>query len=371
MYTSCGWFFDEISGLEPVQVLKYAAMAIQYVRGLGGGALEEEFVRRLGSAPSNVPVFGDGAQVYRRLVRPAVVDLRRVVAHYAISSLFETYGEEERIYAFTVRRLDEQGDAQGGTALRVGHVRVRSEITGEAEEVTYALLHHGGHDFHCSVRRFVDLGSYDEMKAELLRRYAHGSLSDIVRALDHHFPGAPYSLRDLFLEERRKILARVTEAALERYEATYRRIWEENRRFVRYLSEADAVIPDALAMLARHVLARDIVAEVAQIEAAGVVPERVFDLASEAQEIELTLDLSAARPAMRRAVAAAMRALTDDPSSERVHAALALIECAQRLDVGFGIWDAQNQLFEIWRARPEARRHLRPLADRLGFQLRD
>ena len=77
MYTSCGWFFDEISGLEPVQVLRYAAMTLQYLRDLGAGDLEEAFVRRLAQAPSNVPEYGDGAGVWRRLIRPAVVSLPR------------------------------------------------------------------------------------------------------------------------------------------------------------------------------------------------------------------------------------------------------------------------------------------------------
>jgi alpha-amylase/alpha-mannosidase (GH57 family) len=71
MFTSCGWFFDDISGLEAVQVLKYAARAMQLAAGLGFSGLEEEFLRRLKAAPSNLPDFGDGAEVYRRLVAAA------------------------------------------------------------------------------------------------------------------------------------------------------------------------------------------------------------------------------------------------------------------------------------------------------------
>jgi hypothetical protein len=87
MYTSCGWFFDEISAIEPVQILRYAAMALQYLNDLGGGRLEDEFVRRLAAAPSNVPEMRDGAEVYRRLIRPTAVNLNRVVTHYAITGL--------------------------------------------------------------------------------------------------------------------------------------------------------------------------------------------------------------------------------------------------------------------------------------------
>ncbi|MBI2153533.1 MAG: DUF3536 domain-containing protein [Candidatus Rokubacteria bacterium] len=77
MYTSCGWFFDDISGLEATQVLKYAARAMELAGSLGFSGVEEEFVRRLKTAPSNVPEYGDGAQVYTRLVLPAAAEARR------------------------------------------------------------------------------------------------------------------------------------------------------------------------------------------------------------------------------------------------------------------------------------------------------
>jgi alpha-amylase/alpha-mannosidase (GH57 family) len=177
MFTSCGWFFDEISGIEPVQILRYAAMALQYLRDLGGPALEPEFIRRLQAAPSNVARYGHGDEVYRRLVSPAVVDLRRVIAHYAITGLFDAHPEDTRVYAYRVERLDEARESYNTTELRVAHVRVRSEITGETREAMYAVLHFGGHDFACGVRGWEDLPSYEAMKADLLRRYARLSIT--------------------------------------------------------------------------------------------------------------------------------------------------------------------------------------------------
>ena len=369
MYTSCGWFFDEISRLEPVQILRYAASAIQYVRGLGGGALEEEFLRRLAPAPSNLPELGDGAEVYRRLVRPAVVDPRRVVAHYAISSLFESHREERRVYSYTIRRLDEQSDAHHGIALRIGRVSVRSEITGETDGAAYAVLHYGGHDVQCGLREFGSLEAYEELAADLRQRFARGSVSDVVRALDRHFPGEPYTLRHLFEDDRRTVLAHIAEGVLQRDDGTYRHIWDENRMLIRHLRETDATVPEVLATVARHVLARSITAELGQAEASGVVPDRVFDLLEEARQGGLSLDLSAANPQARRTVARAMDALAVDPAPERAQSALALIDRAWRLGVWFGLWDTQNRFLEIWRRRPEARPALRALAERLGFRL--
>jgi alpha-amylase/alpha-mannosidase (GH57 family) len=369
MYTSCGWFFDEISGLEPVQILRYAAMALQYLRDLGAGHHEPDFVKRLAAAPSNVADYGDGAEVYRRLVAPASVELRRVVAHYAISGLFTEHPDEATVYAYRVTRLDETREASGVTALRIAHVRGQSEITGETWEAMYALLHFGGHDVTCALRAWEGHAAYDRMKEDLLGRFARYSLADVVRGLDEHFPGEPFALPQLFLEERRGALARVIASVLDKHEETYRRIWEEQRQLVRYLRQADAPIPEALAIVARHVLEQEALATLAGVEGAGPLPERVGELIHEARGLGLTLDLLPAKPALQRTVQSALAAVAAEPVAARVAAAQRLIEDAVALGLRFGLWQAQNRFFETWRARVEARPTLAPLGAVLGFNL--
>lgn len=369
MYTSCGWFFDEISGLEPVQVLKYAAMVLQYLRDLGGGHLEPEFVRRLEAAPSNVREFGHGGEVYRRLVRPAVVDHRRVVAHYAITGLFDEQPEDTRIYAWRVARYDDTREAYGSTTLRVGRVRVVAEVTGDARDLVYAVLHFGGHDFSCGIRADEGPEAYEAMKADLLRRYALRSMADMVRGLDEYFPRDHFGLPHLFLEDRRRLLARIIQSVLDRYEEAYRRMWEESRKLVRYLRQADAPIPEVLRITARHVLEADLVAELARTPDLEAIPERALELAEEARVLGLILDLSPAREPLRQAVERLLDELAGEATAERVQAAVALVEGARRLGVGFGLWGAQNRFFELWNARPPARRVLTPLAQVLGFEL--
>jgi alpha-amylase/alpha-mannosidase (GH57 family) len=372
MYTSCGWFFDELSALEPVQVLRYAAIALQYLADLGGPRLEEELVRRLAAAPTNVPALPDGAAVWRRLVRPAVVDLRRVIAHYAITGLLDEHPDEAVVHAFRVRRVDEAREAYGGTALRVGHVRVSSIVTGEVREATYAVLHFGGHDFSCGVRAWEAPRAYEAMKADLLRRYARYTLADMVRGMDEWFPGEGFSLTDLFLDERRGVLARVTRAMLDKHEETYRRIWEETRKLVHYLRQADAPIPEALALVARHVLGQELLAELARFEAggaAGPLPARLFELAGEATALGLTLDLEDGKPASARMVARALETIAEAPTAARATAALALIEGANRLGLRYARWAAQNRFFELWGRHAAAREALAPIGGALGFRL--
>ena len=73
MYTSCGWFFDDISGIEPVQVMKFALRAMELVRPYHGKDLEAAFVKAMAKAQSNIPENGTGADIFERMVKPAGV----------------------------------------------------------------------------------------------------------------------------------------------------------------------------------------------------------------------------------------------------------------------------------------------------------
>ncbi|MGE5278718.1 MAG: DUF3536 domain-containing protein, partial [Acidobacteriota bacterium] len=124
MYTSCGWFFDDIGGIEAVQVLQYAGRVVQLAEELFGGSYEETFLATLSKAKSNRPEDGDGRQVYERQVRPARVDLPKVGGHYAVRSLFESYAAKDRIYCYEVEREDFRLVESGKMRLALGRARL-------------------------------------------------------------------------------------------------------------------------------------------------------------------------------------------------------------------------------------------------------
>ena len=152
MFTSCGWFFEEISRPEGTQILRYAARAIELAADVAGVQLEKEFIFRLELAPSNVDVFNNGAQVYRQLVIPAQISFRQIAAHYAISSLFTSYPQQHRLYCYEALQLDYQKQQIGALSLAVGQVALTNEITWESHRFIFAVLHLGGWDFHCCIQ---------------------------------------------------------------------------------------------------------------------------------------------------------------------------------------------------------------------------
>ncbi|MGD1920024.1 MAG: DUF3536 domain-containing protein, partial [Pleurocapsa sp.] len=180
MYTSCGWFFEELSRPEGVQILRYASRALELAGEISGIHLKQEFISRLAKAPSNVEIFGNGREVYQQLVAPSQIGFQQVAAHYAIGSLFTNYRSNERVYCYEIEQLDYQKQQMGTLTLAVGQIELTSEITWESQHVVFAVLHLGGWDFHCCINSFEGRLAYAELKQELLDNIKQASIAQVI-----------------------------------------------------------------------------------------------------------------------------------------------------------------------------------------------
>ena len=255
MYTSCGWFFDDISGIETVQVLEYAGRVIQLAQeAFLADDLEEGFLKRLEGAVSNVPEHGNGRQVYLKAVVPARVDVRKAGAHFAVSSIFEEHEEETRIYSFLFRREDERRLETGKEQLLTGHVRVSSVVTLDEETLTYAVLHLGDHNVIGGVRPFRDEAAYQAMVEGLAGPFQRTDFTSVIRTLDREFGASTYSLRSLFRDAQRRIVDQILEASIEDAEASLTRLYEERAPLLRFLSDLEIPQPRPFRVAAEYVL---------------------------------------------------------------------------------------------------------------------
>src|SRR5436190_1805883 len=156
MYTSCGWFFAEVSGLETVQILKYAARALQLAREASGVDLEPAFKAALERAPSNLAERENARRVYEQEVQPSIATLETVAAHYAIAGLVEDFPRRARIFCHDVQTSFRRREDAGTAALSVARIEVKSLITQEQLDLTTCVLHFSGADFRCGNRRLID-----------------------------------------------------------------------------------------------------------------------------------------------------------------------------------------------------------------------
>lgn len=254
MFTSCGWFFEEISRPEGVQILRYAARAIELAATVAGVRLETEFRHRLALAPSNVEAFMTGEEVYRQLVTTAQVSLEQVAAHYAISSLFTTYAREQRVYCYNAQQLDYQMQRMGSLTLAVGQVQLISEITQETGLFVFAVFHLGGWDFHCCIQPFGGRRSYTMLKERLFSVLQEASVAHAILEMVRLFGDQSFSLRDLFAEERHRIMRLLSQENVTRLDQLYTQVYRDNYSVMMAFHRDELIVPVELQVAAEVAL---------------------------------------------------------------------------------------------------------------------
>jgi alpha-amylase/alpha-mannosidase (GH57 family) len=253
MYTSCGWFFDELSGIETVQVIHYAARALRLAEECTGKCFETEFIRHLSAAKSNLAEHGDGARIYENWVKPAYISMDRVAGHYAISSLFENYASQAQIYCYQVDRSELAIDSEGKLRLATGKARFSSDITGESDEFSFAVTHLGDHNLLAGVSA-ANSERDQELRTKLEELFARADTAEIVRFMDEHFAHRTLSLKSIFRDEQRRITAQILKDSMTSVSAAYRSIYETNAPLIRFLHGLAVPIPLALQSAAEFAL---------------------------------------------------------------------------------------------------------------------
>ena len=255
MYTSCGWFFDELSGIETVQVDSVCRARRAAGQELFGDSLERQFSERLAAAKSNVPEHGDGRRIYDKFVRPAMVDWERVGAHYAVSSLFEHYPEQTKIYCYRSRAKRLPGLQAGLAKMAMGQVKLTSEITWESVVLDFGVLHMGDHNVNGGVQEVLSATRPDEaLPARAMEPFMRADFAEVIRLMDRRFGESNYSLCSLFRDEQRKVLEVILTASLGEAETLYRQIYERRAPMMRFLTNLHIPLPKVFYAAAELVL---------------------------------------------------------------------------------------------------------------------
>ena len=382
-FTSCGWFFDECSGIETVQILTYASRALQLAAEFGIN-LEPEFLHRLQAMRSNLPQYKDGRDVYRQLVRPQMTDGSRMMAHHAMHSLFMPPGPEARVYAYRVTTADCSTEHAGSAVFAVGQAHLVAETTEQSDDYVYAALHLGGHDIHCVVAPSTPKIEYPQLKAELLATFFAEPLTELVRRIDRAFGGTFYTLRDVFVAERRRILDQVMARAMADCTADYERMVTNNRRLLDFLAQARVPLPEELRIAATFVVQRRLEAATERFVAGADGATAILAASADAARWRITPSTDGVRrlldEALTRAVTrigANAAAATAGDATAAVALAHAILDVAQSLALTLNTWAAQGQYYTLitgdhlrrWPTSTVA--ELRRLGERLMFRLRE
>jgi alpha-amylase/alpha-mannosidase (GH57 family) len=364
MYTSCGWFFDDISGIETVQIIAYAGRVIQLAAKLftdpdlfsgpdlsirSAYELEADFLQLLAHAESNDPDVGNGAEVYRRFVNAGRLELESVGAHYAISSMFRSYPDSGNIFCFDVHRHSYDVMTSGRGRFAVGRATLSSSITEECEDICFAGLHLGDQNLSAAVKRFApeDAEAWETFIANARNSIRHANLPELIRFIDGYFDSTLYSLTSLFADEQHRILQSILNQTLSEVEGSLIRIYNEHSTLLDFLGEANVAAPPALALTAGFAINASLRRA---LEAETYDSAEIAHLLRRADIDHVTLDsdlLSYTADKLMQRAMVQLEAAAEQQAPQNLsvlHETLAIAESLRTLPMEVNLWQAQN----IW-----------------------
>jgi len=352
MFTSCGWFFDEVSGIETVQVIAYAARVLQLSQQVFGdqaAPLEPAFLARMAEAKSNVPASGDGAQIYKKCVDTMELHLEQVAAHYAISSVFSSFADETELYCYEVRRISYEIHSSGRGRLALGRIHVASAVTGHAQSFSFAVLHFGDQNITAALKAYddADARAFKAFSAEAAGQVLRADFPEVIRLIDRFYGHADYSLTSLFSDDQRRIVQIILNSTLWDIENSLTTIYQDHSSLLHFLSQAGLPKPPALTIAAGFAINAGLRRAIDADPVDQALLQSYLALAKADQvPLETTTLAYIADQRMKRSM---IELEMSSGSLEMLDRALALARTLTQLPFELNLWQAQNLWYEILR----------------------
>jgi len=344
MYTSCGWFFDDISGIETIQIMQYALMTIQYMEDLQGVSLNHEYLKILREAKSNKS--NDTLEIYKMFVEPARSDLLRVGIHYCISSIFEEYPEDAKIFCYTAKSEKYIRKDAGELRLATGKAKITSDITLEEETISFAVLYLGNLNISGGTSKFTREKNFSIMQNEMNTAFDKGN-TDAIRSMDKHFEGNIYSIWHLFKDEQRKVLDQLFRLTYDEVATCYRQVYENNLAIMNTFHDLQIKLPMLFLVATEYILNTDIKQVFQEVT---VDIDKLSKLIDEAIKWNIKIDTTTLTYVASTWLSSTMdniRQHTEDLQLfENIDKTL---EVLNPLSLSLDLWKVQNNYFAIWK----------------------
>lgn len=344
MYTSCGWFFSEISGIETTQIMKYAARAMQLAQNFSKKDIEKHFLEILNEAKSNFPEFGTGKDIFEKFVKPSIVTTKQIASLWAVSSLYEDFEDEEDVYCYKIKKQSYKKVQKGTSKLVIGHIEIQSKVTLQKSNMMFALVQYSGGDFHCAIKEFSDENEYTNIQKELFRIFMLSPLTEIIRALDEYFGREYYTLKDIFIEERRKILQIMLKGKMQKFAQMYQEMYTDGKSSIYHMQSLGLSIPDEFKISAGYTLSKqfnDLV-----IDSKGLLDnnlvQQAIDINFETKKIGIEIDKTPTNNIFSQKISQNISRLAQGLEIQQAEATLEVFDNIEKLELSVDIAEAQN-----------------------------
>ncbi len=246
MYTSCGWFFDELSGIETIQILQYACRAIQLAESESDRTLKDGFKNRLAAAHSNLPAYGNGAQVFEKHVVPSQLTLTQIGMHYAVSSLFADDPDEITVFNYNCKSTHFRRIVQGTHRLAVGRTHVDSRVTLSKKDFSYVVIYIGQHHLIGKAFENIPLDEYETYVDRVINSFSDSNLSEVLELFKVYPEQRSFSFFDMFKDEQIKMLNSILVKGEELASSSYKKINDRNYNIINVMRSTQLQPPKLL-----------------------------------------------------------------------------------------------------------------------------
>ncbi|MCD6307279.1 MAG: DUF3536 domain-containing protein [Deltaproteobacteria bacterium] len=381
MFTSCGWFFDDISGIEAIQVMRYAARAIDLVKQWTKEDLEVGLLAFLSQARSNDPDYGDGAHIYKKGATNARIGPSLAAANYALALLgwaavtASRTGKPAPLEEIVFPQKETSfhaGDVDGV----IGQAMIAEPGTGAETTRVFLAYHNPEGTFDCMVGKPLETIDPEQTAKVISEGLSGGKKTVVHTAFERHVRDVrSYTIRDMIPDMRHTLLSGMFQWLDRQIGKTIGGRRTESEDFLNLLQETGGPLPEA----PNHILSILIANELGQIaRAAGT--KKILDwtwmdlLAKQTALQQIKLNDRFMKQTAQLILGALMTAISSNPEPRHISEIIGFLDMCHKIGVEPDLWDCQNAWYDLYyspalqkKPDPQLSRSLGQLGERLGF----
>ena len=354
MYTSCGWFFADLAGLETLQVLKYAARALQVGQDFTPEPLETPFLEHLEQAVSNVPAAGSGKDLYLQRIKPLVVDFPKVVNQWAISWLKDRERQcPTDIYHFRAETLEVEDKVQGSMILGAGRLHLTSGTTLKSKILNFFTVYMGSYFYRTQIMETQSTQDFHALKVELfqvLETTPENLIALMARRLGERY----YSFHDMFREEKNELLQDLLRHNREEALTLISHNYEEARPLLKAMAAEGLPLPRLYRAAGEITLNLYLVEMLQKLEndpGSSETEEELLELVQEAEVLGLKLESLRGGQMLAHILERQLQDLAGDFKTENASRLKEFLTLMRRIPITLELTEAQNQFFTLMEQR--------------------
>jgi hypothetical protein len=349
MYTSCGWFFNDISGIETTQLLKYAARAIELSGVEHSGDLEERLLKDLEEAISNIPENGSGADLYSKEKKYSAVDAGFIAGQFVLTRHLECPSASPEGFGYEFGAIDETAKSIGEEAVRIGLAQILSPFTLEKKLYGYFLVLGSPVRLICMLKELDDESGYYKIKANFAALPEKTGRKEIIKSAAEHFGGHVFVLSDLFPEDKEQLLGKLASRQVERISDRLEALYLESRDMLKLFSETSLQAPPSIRIPAETILSLRLEDELEKWEKTGHQAglDGIREIFDEARYYGVNLDKSHVSSMFTSFILERLSSIAGAPDGSVTESIIEFVDYSDRIEIDIEPHQIQNVLYEI------------------------